>query len=185
MGGLGRFIGAMLGTVMHWRDTARAEFPGGRERVVKVGLPPNIGGLNIYMNREQIEYLGDLGWEAAKLLLKRYALPDEAGGTARGWSEHRWLRLNLLCDSLRASVEGLGAAERAPYAQRFSALIAAATELAPLHGSENQPLLPAEAAALQNLLAALLAFESAIGGVPVEGRFLHDPQPLLRVQPPH
>jgi len=180
-----QYLSAMLSTTLHWHDTSLARLPGVRERVVQVGLPAGIGGLNIYMNRDQIDYLASLGAEAAKALLKRYSVPDQPGGVARGWSEHRWVRLHLLCDSLREALAGVGAsAEFARHALPLSRQIDEATRQTALQTQDDQRLLPGDAAALQAALAALAQLESALGHAPADPTFDLHPRPVLRVQPP-
>jgi len=182
--GLMSYLGAMLSTVMHWHDTSLARLPGFSERVVQVGLHKGIGGLNIFMNRDQIDDLAKLGDAAARALLKRYAVPDQPGGVARGWREHRWLRLSLLCDSLRAGLSGLGgSAEHARYAMPISRQIDDATHEAPLAHEANSSLLAGDAAALQATLSALLQTEAALGRTPTDLTLDLDPRPVLRVQP--
>ena len=178
------YLCTMLSTVMHWHDASLARLPGFSERVVQVGLPKGIGGLNIFMNRDQIDYLAKLGGAAARALLKRYTVPNQPGGVARGWREHRWLRLSLLCDSLRAGLSGLGgSAEHARYAMPISRQIDDATHEAPLAHEANSSLLAGDAAALQATLSALLQTEAALGRAPTDLTLDLDPRPVLRVQP--
>ena len=176
---------SMVSTMMHWHDVSLAGQPGFRERVVQVGLPEGIGGLNIFMNRGQIDYLASLGEQAARVLIRRYAEPDQPGGVARGWREHRWVRLNLLRDGLRESLAGLGAAaNHARHTLPLSRQVAEATEQPALTSAGRPALLPSDAAALQAALSALTSLESALGQAPAEPTFDLHPRPVLRVQRP-
>lgn len=179
------YVMSMLSTVMHWHDVSLAGLPGVRERVAQVGLPKGIGGLNIFMNRDQIDYLASLGAQAARVLVRRYAEPDQPGGVARGWREHRWLRLGLLRDGLRDSLAGLGAAtNHARYTLPLSQQVDEAVDQAPLAHADRPALLPGDAAALQAALSALQGLESALGSAPAEPTFDLHPRPVLRVQRP-
>jgi predicted acylesterase/phospholipase RssA len=176
---------AIFSTVKDWNDAMLAELPGVRERVAHVGLPDDIGGLNILMNEAQIECLAQLGGEVARQLLNRYAVPDGDGAHAPGWREHRWIRLNVLNECLRDSLLGLAkAAQHAPHAEPLLVQIQAAVERPPLKGWESTPLQPAQAAALERLLESLQDIEYALTPRPQDRPCTLKPRPVLRMRPP-
>jgi predicted acylesterase/phospholipase RssA len=104
---LGGLLRAMLSTTKDWTDNAQARLPGVRDRVVAIGLPPGIGGLNLLMTGEQIRMLAKQGVKAARALLERFGRPDARTGRPAGWDEHRLLRFRLAVEGLRRAAEGL------------------------------------------------------------------------------
>ena len=177
--------GALLTTVKDWNDALLAELPGVRERIAEVALPNNIGGLNILMKAEQIECLGLLGGEVARQLLQRYAVPAGSGTHAPGWREHRWVRFNVLSECLHESLVGLSrAAQHARHAEPMQEQIRAAIDTPPLAGAGAQTLQPAQAAALERTLDALLQIERALTPRPMAQPYRPVPRPELRIRPP-
>lgn len=194
------FVGALLSTTKDWNDKMLSRLPGVRERVARVGLPPGTGGLNILMNRTEIERLSCLGLEAARQLITRFAAPSTPSGGAAGWNEHRWVRFNVLRGCLASSLAGLGwSAGRAPHTLPLRDQIQQAIDEPPLrrreqeHASGGAPtgadadasqLLPAQAAALEGVLAALIQAERALSAPSTPQPYQPFPQPELRVRPP-
>lgn len=179
------FAGALLSTTKDWNDALLASLPGVRERVAQVGLPRDIGGLNILMTAEQIECLALHGGEAARRLLARYSTPSGAGGNAPGWMEHRWVRFNVLADCLHETLIGLArAAEHARHAQPLREQIRRAVDEAPLAEPGGRPLEPAQAAALERTLDALLQVERALTPRVFAQPYRPVPRPQLRIRPP-
>lgn len=179
------YAGAILTTVKDWNDALIAELPGVRERVAEVALPDDIGGLNILMDAQQIECLALLGGEVARKLLRRYAVPVGSGAHAQGWREHRWVRLNVLSECLHDSLVGLArAAQHARYAEPMREQILGAIDEPPLQGPDESPLQPAQAAALERTLDALLQIERALTPRPLQQPYCPAPRPELRIRPP-
>jgi hypothetical protein len=172
---------------MNWSDATLARLPGVRDRVVEVSLKPGTGGLNILMTTEQIDDLAELGADAAVLLLKRFAgrAPTRDGEMGDGWNEHRWVRFNVLCDSLAAGLAGLTwSASQGRYCKPIRDLIGEATREPPLAGDKATQLHAAQAAALQAVLNALMQAERALGRPTVAQPYVPSPRPVMRVRPP-
>ncbi|MDN4590398.1 hypothetical protein DBA29_18105 [Xenophilus aerolatus] len=179
------FLGALLGTTKDWNDALLAQMPGVRDRIVRIELPPGIGGLNIAMTPPQIQALSDLGEEAGRRLLARFASPGRPDGTSAGWAEHRWTRLQLLRDSLAELLAGVHAAAAANrYAGALRTLIADATVRAPMDEAPGELLSASQAAALQGALDALLQAEAALTGPADPLPLPPGPRPVLRLRPP-
>ncbi|MBS0427523.1 MAG: patatin-like phospholipase family protein [Proteobacteria bacterium] len=189
------FLGALLGTAKDWNDALLAQMPGVRDRIVRIELPPGIGGLNIAMTPRQIQALSDLGQEAAHRLLTRFAPPGRPDGTSAGWAEHRWMRLQLLREALAELLAGAhAAAARNRYAGALRTQIADATVRPPVGDvptgdvstgdARNELLSASQAAVLQGALDAVLAAEAALTGPaePLPRPLL--PRPVLRLRPP-
>jgi predicted acylesterase/phospholipase RssA len=184
---LSGFVNALLGTMKDWNDATLARLPGVRERVARVGLHPGIGGLNILMTPDEIRGLAQLGAEAGRLLLNRFARPSrlESGEMAYGWNEHRWVRFNVLLDSLSSSLSGFTwSASHNLHARPIGELIRKAVDEAPLRGDERSGLLAADAAALEGVLKALIEAERALGRTGAGQPYKPCPRPVMRVRPP-
>jgi hypothetical protein len=181
------FVNAILATTMNWSDTALSRLPGVRERVVEVPLTPGIGGLNIRMTPAEIDDLAELGADAGVALLKRFAgrSRNSAGEMSDGWNEHRWVRFNVLCDSLAAGLAGLTwSASRGTYRKPIRDLISDAAREQPLAGDASSQIHAAQAAALQAVLNALMQAEQALTRPTVAQPYVPSPRPVMRVRPP-
>ncbi|MBK7190665.1 MAG: patatin-like phospholipase family protein [bacterium] len=75
------FLGAIVGTMQNWRDNQQCRLPGYRERIVRVALRPDEGGLNLNMPPATIRRLFDLGREAGERI-----------NTDFDFDAHRWRR---------------------------------------------------------------------------------------------
>jgi predicted acylesterase/phospholipase RssA len=184
---LSGFANAVLSTMKDWNDATLARLPGVRERVVRVGLYPGIGGLNILMTGDEIRGLADLGRQAALKLLRRYALPapSTSGKPSDGWNEHRWVRLNVLLNSLSEFVGGLTwAAAQERHGKPLRELIDRAVDEPPLSGDKSLQLLPAQAAALAGALDVLMQAERTLTAPTAEQPYKPSPRPVMRVRPP-
>lgn len=188
IGRLAGFANALLSTATDWNDAMLARLPGVRDRVAQVGLTSGTGGLNILMTSRQIESLAKLGGKAARLLVNRFARPSrlESGEMGNGWNEHRWVRFNVLRDSLANSLAGFTwSASQDRYARPIRELIQQAIDEAPLKGDERSRLLAADAAALDGVLTALIEAERALTGrAAAEQPYRPGPRPVMRVRPP-
>jgi hypothetical protein len=106
---LGRFATAIARTMQNWVDNAQMRMPGYRDRIVTIYLTAREGGMNLQMNGELIDSLGERGRQAAGLLVARYA--DDG---AAGWHNHRWVRhrsLMAMLERLFGQVSAVWTAE--------------------------------------------------------------------------
>jgi predicted acylesterase/phospholipase RssA len=90
------FAGLALGTARTWHDSSHLDFPGYRDRIVKVFQTPREGGLNLDMDERLIHGLGARGAEAARAMVDQFEGEHFAGSTATGWDNHRWVRFRAL-----------------------------------------------------------------------------------------
>lgn len=58
------FLGAIVSTMQNWRDSQQCRLPGYRERIVRIALKKDEGGLNLNMAPETIGKLFELGQQA-------------------------------------------------------------------------------------------------------------------------
>jgi predicted acylesterase/phospholipase RssA len=95
-GRLGGLLAAIVGTMQNWGDNVTSRLPGVRDRVVRVRLNPDEGGMNLNMPPETIAKVAARGGEAADELLKRFLPPG------CGWQDQRWIRFRVSLETLRA-----------------------------------------------------------------------------------
>ena len=79
--GISDFVFRIKDTMQNWRDNTQAELPGYRDRICKIRLTRDEGGLNLDMAPETIERLVGHGATAGETLLKQF-----------DFAEHRWIR---------------------------------------------------------------------------------------------
>ena len=100
---------SMVMTALNWRDNLQRALPGYRERVLHVGLPPELGGLNLAMSAAQIRALAQAGAQGAKVLAGYQAIdaadndqdaPAAPPAPSR-WERHRWQRLRIALAALK------------------------------------------------------------------------------------
>lgn len=98
--GLPAFIWSIFGTAQNYRDTAQARLPSYNERVVRIRLSPEEGGLNLRMPRAIVETIVRKGRLAGRALLPQE--PEAAARRRGGFSfdDHRWVRTVVLLSEL-------------------------------------------------------------------------------------
>lgn len=112
------FLWAIFGTAQNYRDTAQARLPSYYERIVRVRLKPDEGGLNLRMPQRIVAAIVRKGRLAGRALLP---LEPEAAARRRGgfsFDEHRWVRLVVLLSELDQQLRDMRAAyddEQADY----------------------------------------------------------------------
>ena len=177
------FISANVSTLKDWNDAVQADLPGVRERVAYVGLPRNIGGLNILMDTHQIVWLGRAGEEVARKLLRRYSTPEPGAPESVGWREHRWVRLNVFAGAMKETITGLTrAAHASTLTPSLEQQIQDAVQQPPLEG--ETVLRTAEAADLQRMLDALIELEQSLSTGSTSQPYKPVPRPELRNRSP-
>lgn len=88
-GGVGGFLGAIMGAMQNWQDNTQMKMPGYRDRVAHVGLGPDEGGMNLAMPPERIAALSARGKKAGEELSARFS---PGGAHKLNWENHRWVR---------------------------------------------------------------------------------------------
>jgi len=136
LGGAMSFLGAILDSARNWQDASQAVMPGYTERIVRIHLKDEEGGLNLKMPGELIDALGELGGYAG----------DELMGF--DFDEHRWRRLLVATAAMEKYFESLNRAFD-PSFQNFLNDYVAKFEANGATGS----YIPANAAKLEELKA--------------------------------
>jgi predicted acylesterase/phospholipase RssA len=99
---LGAFLFAILNAAKDWQDTLQRNLPGFAERTVEIRLDETKeGGMNLTMEREVIERLGELGREAGRRLVADFDL-----------DENRWRRAMSVLPELENGLEAFAEAWR-------------------------------------------------------------------------
>lgn len=93
------FAAAILDLARSYRDRYHSALPGYRERIVRVYLGPEEGGLNLSMSQPALDAIRRYGKEAGLTLLERYPTFEDPGAL-----EHRWVRLRSLMPALEAEL---------------------------------------------------------------------------------
>lgn len=87
--GVGGFVGALMNAMQAFYDNMQMRHAGYRDRVARVFLDAEEGGLNLTMPPELLERLGARGAAAGEKLVERFVHGD-------AWRNHRWVRLRSL-----------------------------------------------------------------------------------------
>lgn len=180
---MGGFIGAIFATMQNWNDNTLSRMPGIRDRVVRVRLNPEEGGMNLNMPGPLITAVAKRGEEAAQALIERF-LPALANATAAaGWDEQRWVRLNVLLAMLdkRFFSVGLAVSTAQAHATSFHDLIKrGGTQIL---AGEEALLTPAQQQLLNDSLDALVALGLTLQRTVSPTGFGVVPEPDLRIRP--
>jgi len=123
IGGVGQFVGS-LGTSLHaWMDNMQKRAPGYRDRVARLLLTPQEGGLNLRMPAERIVFIANLGYgvgdqlgswfdpEVEQVISPPGELPVR---TFRPWDNQRWIRFRSTVALLETMAEAFQKAFRRP-----------------------------------------------------------------------
>jgi predicted acylesterase/phospholipase RssA len=103
-GAVAGFASAAINTARNWQDSSHLDFPGFRDRIVRVLQTKDEGGLNLYMDGSTIDRLADRGRVAGQVMVEQFTelrYPARAP-TATGWDNHRWVRYRALLSCLPA-----------------------------------------------------------------------------------
>jgi predicted acylesterase/phospholipase RssA len=157
------FVGAMLDSARHWQDHMLARAPAVRDRVVRVYLKPDEGGLNLNMPSGVLKTLSSSGERTAAMLAERFrpgSLSD------MNFDNHRWIRLRNLTRVIEADFSSI---HKALAAQRNPSLVDACSLVDTLGARQDwgsQGADDAQRAKIKVLLAQLaqLSREAADGG---------------------
>lgn len=101
------FLGAIVATMQNWRDNQQCRLPGYRERIVRIALRPDEGGLNLNMPAATIERLFELGRRAGERINGDF-----------DFDAHRWRRYLASQEPLDEMLAGLRAAWTDPAPDR-------------------------------------------------------------------
>jgi predicted acylesterase/phospholipase RssA len=180
---MGGFLLSIMSAMQNWNDNTQARLAGVRDRVVRVRLTKEQGGMNLNMPPKVIGEVAERGAEAADKLIARFLGPAPANGWD-GWSSQRWIRRDVFIYALNqkigAMLKALGPS--VPHSRAFSALNVQAGLSAP--PGHEAPLTPAEVQALDQLSKALEVAASVFGTAAQNYQNDPLPEPELRARSP-
>lgn len=139
--GFSDFAGAILGAAKDWQDLLAASMPGQRERIARVFLSPQEGGLSLAMPAELSRKLMTYGGDVGEAVLSDF-----------DFAEHRWRRAL----SVYAVLQGASQGARTGWERGFETWLAGYTPRTYLRA-----ISPANRDALNARLAAFAALGEA------------------------
>jgi predicted acylesterase/phospholipase RssA len=185
IGQLGGFLASIVTAAQSWNDATATRLPGVRDRVVQVRLDKREGGLNLDMPGPLISKLAGYGQEAGAKLRSKFAPHAGSNTVSHGWSEHRWVRFNVVANGLRERLKGLNlSAALAVNAVPLGQQINSARTTSPLAGEDENPLTAKQADSLALLLQALLNAEKSFAVETEAQPYRPVPEPSIRVRSP-
>jgi predicted acylesterase/phospholipase RssA len=93
------FLTAIFRTAQNWIDNRQMRGAGYRDRIAHVRMAKKEGGMNLKMERKQIERLAERGACAASELAERFAQKPPPG-TELTWDNQKWIRYRAYMDLL-------------------------------------------------------------------------------------
>ena len=175
---MGGFLGAIMNAMQNWNDNTASRMPAVRDRVVRVRLKADEGGVNLNMEARKIRDVAKRGAEAARELIARFQPP------ASGWDDQRWARFRVMLEALRNRFKqaGLALNQGAPHMGSYDDLVREA--MSQVRDGEGRTLLPAEADALMAALKAMRQFETAVSSATdSSSEFAMMPSTDLKIRP--
>jgi predicted acylesterase/phospholipase RssA len=184
----GGFVRAIVGAMQNWNDNSLARMPGVRDRIARVKLRNDLGGMNLNMQQNAINNVAGAGDIAAAELISRFVAAPAAVQQAKGWDEQRFTRMGVLMEMIRGRAEEIQSAlgNCGPHATDLPKIIAQAAQTVP---AGSPPPAGYEEALTQNEVNALNAMLKAIENLAQSSQanpcgFTPIPKPELRVRPP-
>ena len=94
---LSGFIGAIVNAMQNWQDNTQSAVPGFRDRIVRVYLAGNEGGLNLNMDAKVLRKLAARGTCAGQRMIRNFGAPNPSScgpGHVQptNWDNHRVVR---------------------------------------------------------------------------------------------
>jgi predicted acylesterase/phospholipase RssA len=112
-GAIAGFLSAIYTSSSSWQDTTQLNFPGFRDRIVRVLQTKREGGINLAMGEEMIQRLAERGEYAAQVIMDQFSRPHyppmvDGRPTMTGWDNHQWVRFRALLSVLPAFAGSYG-----------------------------------------------------------------------------
>jgi hypothetical protein len=180
---MGGFLSSIVSTMQNWNDNTVARLTGVRDRVARVRLAEDEGGMNLNMPATLIQKVAGRGALAAQELIKKFSGPPPSNGWD-GWSFQRWVRLDVHLNALFQKTGGMRRAlgPDLPWSKSYTQLTAlGSTHSPPGHGA---PLTSAQINALNSLISGLDGLAAGIQSNAPNYSFTPTPPAELRVGPP-
>ena len=150
--GLLGFLMSIFNAAQTWQDTNQTYLAGYRERVVRIALKGDEGGLNLEMPPARIESLTKIGQQAGKTLLQEFDL-----------NEHRWRRTLGAYAAIEKALEEL----EFEYSQAEQPMSAFLDNLINAYGSDDPLVTSYDPANLEKLTELKSRIDALIKFAPV------------------
>jgi hypothetical protein len=185
-----KFIFGLYTTTKDGSDRASLRMPNVRNRVVSIYTNNIVGGaLNLMISQEAIRQLGcGYGVNAGKNIANAYLgqVPLERHSDVSLWTDHRWVRFNILVKSLRQYLTGFNlAAQSSAGCDTLINQINKAVQKAPLRSknSDEPVLTDAQAEQLKKVVSAIQNLELELNQLNHPIPYLPLPETELRIKP--
>jgi predicted acylesterase/phospholipase RssA len=86
------FLTSIKDAMQNWRDNSQARLPGYHERIVRIRMAPGEGGLNLAMDKDQVDLLTRHGRRAGDLLVAAFHGESEQPEKTPMWRLSRFAR---------------------------------------------------------------------------------------------
>jgi predicted acylesterase/phospholipase RssA len=179
---MGGFLSSIANAMQNWNDNTLSRMTGVRDRVVRVRLADDEGGMNLNMPAPLIRKVAARGGLAAEEIIKKFLTPAPDGWD--GWSAQRWVRLDVHLNALAQKSAGMQRALSPAFRQgkSYEDLVKLArTQCAPGH---ERALTDEEAQALTSLMKNLESLAAWIDREATNYTNLPVPPAELRAGPP-
>lgn len=97
------FAGTLISSMQNWNDATQSRLPGFRDRIVRIPLTSEQGGLNLNMPKKRVEFLSEQGVRCADRLLEHFDVP--AAHKLMTWENHRWIRVRSMFAAFEKMIE--------------------------------------------------------------------------------
>lgn len=97
------FAGTLISTMQNWNDATQGRLPGYRDRIARIPLTSEQGGLNLNMPPERVTFLTDQGEKCADVLLNHFDVP--AVHPKMTWENHRWIRIRSMLAAFEKMID--------------------------------------------------------------------------------
>lgn len=176
----GGFFIAMVNVMQNWNDSSLSRMPGVRNRIARVRLTSDEGGMNLNMPAHTIKKVTDRGVKAIDKLIDHFAPHRTPEQQAGGWDQQRWIRLCLLLRMVEERAPGvrLALSHDLEHVTQYDALIERAGRVPP--PGYDRVLTPDERQAMHDALGAL---NTLVSPGRASTAFQAVPKPQLRVRP--
>jgi predicted acylesterase/phospholipase RssA len=185
------FLSSIYHSTKDGTDQSFMRMPDVRNRVVRIYInDKSKGALNLMIEPKDIRDLGcDAGVNAGKNLVNSYLgiVTNPKYAWTSLWSDHRWVRFNLLVESLRQYLNGFGQSVNNPNMgiSLINQIHAAQTQ-APLKAPQDKTeyaLTPEQARQLSSIVTEIQNLERSLSKLNLPVPYQPSPMPILRLKP--
>jgi predicted acylesterase/phospholipase RssA len=106
---VGAFLFGIVGTMQNWRDLLQSRAPGHRDRIVRIPLTDDEGGLNLNMPQAVIERIAAKGTKAGELIVQKF-----------NFNNHWWVRWRNVASALERFTIGFAKAAGPPLSNSYA-----------------------------------------------------------------